>query len=353
MAIFSSEAVTPGHPDKLCDRISDAILDACLEQDPKSRVACEVMATRDTLLIGGEITTSADVDLENVARKVIENTGYKDKWEYSPEVLTRVSRQSPDIAMGTNASLGLDQGAGDQGLMFGYATNAPDALHPAHSLAVKLARALYDLHLRFPDLYGPDGKTQVSMNDDGEVTTIVASLLHSPEIPPNDIETAILRAFQGVSHLSPTSKVLINPSGRFTIGGPAADTGLTGRKIIADTYGGAARHGGGAFSGKDASKVDRSAAYLARSIARDLVANDVMNTCEIQLAYAIGKPEPVSFSVSGDGDIQAATERYKDFDFRPAATIERFGLTKPIFEKTAMFGHFVDNFPWESELEGL
>ena len=374
--LFSSESVTEGHPDKLADQISDAVLDHILSQDPFSRVACETLVTTGLALVSGEVTTEGYVDIPEVVRNMLRRVGYVHS-SYgidgdSCAVLTAIDRQSPDIAQGVDHG-----GAGDQGMMFGYATTETDALMPApifyaHLLTRRLAE------VRKAGLLGwlrPDGKAQVTMEYDGDVpvgfTTVVISAQHHPEVVQSDIEEEIIDKVAG--HVLPpdlfdpeTCRFHINPTGRFEIGGPHGDTGVTGRKIIVDTYGGSARHGGGAFSGKDPTKVDRSAAYAARWAAKNVVAAGAADRCEIQLAYAIGVAEPVSTHVETFGTGTVPDERIADalsevFDFRPGKIIEALGLRAPIYTPTAAYGHFgrepieaegpggetVLLFPWE------
>lgn len=353
--LFSSESVTEGHPDKLADQISDAVLDHILAQDPRSRVACETLVTTGLALVSGEVTTEGYVDIPEVVRNTLHRVGYTNSSfgidGDSCAVLTAIDRQSPDIAQGVDHG-----GAGDQGMMFGYATRETEALMPAplfyaHLLAQRLAE------VRKAGLIGwlrPDGKAQVTMEYDGDVperfTTVVVSAQHHPDVVHREIEEEIIEKVVG--HVLPselfdpkTCRFHINPTGRFEIGGPHGDTGLTGRKIIVDTYGGAGRHGGGAFSGKDATKVDRSAAYAARWAAKNVVASGAAGRCEIQLAYAIGVAEPVSIHVETFGTGNVPDERIADaldevFDFRPGKIIEALGLRSPIYTPTAAYGHF-------------
>lgn len=368
--LFTSESVSEGHPDKVCDQISDAILDACLKEDPSSHVACECFVSKDFLLIGGEITTKANVDYENIARKVIQDIGYDNDelcFNYKTlKIINIINSQSPDINMGVNRGDELLQGAGDQGIMFGYATNENEGYMPlAIVISHKLVREA--TRLRKEGLFKnarPDMKSQVTIdysNNTPRVDTVLMSVQHDPDYNDkefkdyiyNQIMIPVIKSFG----LNVDFKYLINPTGRFVIGGPAGDTGLTGRKIIVDTYGGSARHGGGCFSGKDPSKVDRSAAYYARYMAKNLVAAGIADRLEIQLSYAIGKAEPISISVS-----TFKTSHYKDedilriinkvFDARPGAINRQFSLTKPTFEYRllASYGHFGRpdlNIPWE------
>ena len=375
--LFSSESVTEGHPDKIADQISDSVLDHILEQDPTARVACETLVTTGLALIAGEITTKGWVDIPHVVRSTLRRIGYVQS-AYGMDadtcsVLTSIDQQSPDIAMGVNTG-----GAGDQGMMFGYASNETDALMPApiqlaHAITRKLAEVRKSGELPW---LRPDGKSQVTMEYDGDcpvrVTTVVVSAQHSPGIRNEEIREEIIRKV-----IVPTlperffdvddCRFHINPTGRFEVGGPHGDAGLTGRKIIVDSYGGAGRHGGGAFSGKDPTKVDRSATYAARWAAKNIVASGAARRCEIQVAYAIGVAEPVSIQVDtfGTGQVpedEIARAVTEVFDFRPLAIIETLGLRKPIYTATAAYGHFgrtpedgptptgsgtVSLFPWE------
>lgn len=336
------ESVTEGHPDKVCDQIADAVLDEYLRRDVKSRVALEVLGSHGVLLLAGEITSSADVDLERVARNVYTQIGYTEDLD----VLVHVEKQSSDIAMGVDVG-----GAGDQGIMYGYATNETPEMMPKPVVLVNaLTRRLADLR-RHDQLFSwlrPDGKVQLTM-DGSRVVTALVSVQHDAEISQPEI-----RALLFESLLTPiigdteAMEVLINPTGRFVIGGFAADTGLTGRKLAVDTYGGLLPHGGGALSGKDPTKVDRSASYMARFVAKNLVANEFAKNVFVSVAYAIGKAEPVMLEArSGDGkDLSAVVKKY--FDFRPEAIIERLGLRRPMYRQTAAYGHFGRNeFPWE------
>ena len=371
MRLFTSESVTPGHPDKLCDQISDAILDAYLERDPSARVAVEVMATADGLVLAGEVGSSVlgSGDRKHVARATLQRVGYR-HYAASTPILDRVVAQSPEIAAGVDESLEtrdlsaddafdeLDQvGAGDQGLMFGYAcSETPDLMPLPITLAHALARRLYDVGGEDGfDALGPDGKTQVTVRYDsgGSVAgleSILVSTQHAERMSQRSVER-IVRAevvepvLDGVWTKWPEPRVLVNPSGSFVVGGPAADAGLTGRKIIVDTYGGAARHGGGAFSGKDPSKVDRSGAYAARWIAKHVVAAGLASRCEVQVAYAIGSAHPVGLYATTYGSGVVSGERIADairqvFDLRPAAIIRDLDLRRPIYAPTAAFGHF-------------
>ena len=361
---FTSESVTEGHPDKLCDQVSDAVLDAILTKDPKARVACEVAASRGLLFVTGEITTDCYVDIQQIARDTVRQIGYTDsRFGFDADsiaVLTSISRQSPDIALGVDRL-----GAGDQGMMFGFATDEtedfmPMPIYSAHRLTQRLAEVRRSGLLPY---LGPDGKAQVTMEyRDGtpvRVDTIVISAQHLPDIDSDTIWQGI---FDEV--IWPTiplelydadTRVLINPTGRFVTGGPEGDAGLTGRKIIVDTYGGYARHGGGAFSGKDPTKVDRSAAYAARYIAKNLVAAGFANKLELQVSYAIGVAEPVSLRVDTFGTGKVSDDVIlelirKHFDLRPAAIIERLDLRRPIYQQIAAYGHFGRSdldLPWE------
>ena len=364
---FTSESVTEGHPDKICDQISDAVLDALLEQDPDSRVACDTVCTTGMIMCMGEISTKGYADISKIARQVVVDIGYdRAKFGfdgYTCSVITTIDEQSCDIAMGVNEALESKEGdmnddnstgAGDQGLMFGYACNETPELMPmpismAHKLALKLTEVRKDGTLRY---LRPDGKTQVTVEYDGDkpvrIETIVVSSQHAPEISleqiKKDIVEYVIKPVVPKELLDDNTKYYINPTGRFVIGGPQGDSGLTGRKIIVDTYGGYSRHGGGAFSGKDPSKVDRSAAYAARYIAKNIVAAGLADKCEIQLAYAIGVARPVSILVdtfgTGKADedkLSAAVE--KVFDLRPSAIIKMLDLKKPQYRKLAAYGH--------------
>src|SRR5919112_1444644 len=366
--LFSSESVTEGHPDKVCDQISDAILDEFLRQDADSRVAVESMITSGIVFVAGEVTTKGKVDLQRIVRETIRTIGY-DKPEYgfdcdSCSVLSSLHEQSPDISMGVTAGEYKEQGAGDQGLMFGFATNETPELMPlpitvAHQISMTLARVRKRNEL---DWVRPDGKSQVSVvYEDGvpkRIDTVVVSTQHSPDISLAQLrEEVINKVIKPVcgSWIDGRTKFLVNPTGRFVIGGPPGDTGLTGRKIIADTYGGMGRHGGGAFSGKDPSKVDRSACYMARYISKNIVAAGLASKCEVQIAYAIGVAKPISIMVDtfntgrvSEGEIE---KKVKDvFDTSPAGIIKTLDLKRPIYKKTSAYGHFGRsdaNFTWE------
>ncbi len=367
---FTSESVTEGHPDKLCDQISDAVLDAILKEDPNARVAVECLTKTGFVVVAGEVTTTAYVDVQKIARETILNTGYS-KPEYGFDgstcgVLTAISEQSPDIAKGVNEGEGTyeEQGAGDQGLMFGYATNeTPEYMPLPIILAHKLTKRLASARQRGEIWYlRPDGKSQVTVEyEEGKprrVDTVVISTQHHPDV---DLETIRRDVIEKIikpicqEWVDNDTKYFINPTGTFVIGGPVGDAGLTGRKIIVDTYGGQGSHGGGCFSGKDPSKVDRSASYYARYVAKNVVAAGLADKCELQVAYAIGVAEPVSILVDtfGTGKVSKSkiVELVKEnFDFRPKAIIEQLNLRRPIYQKTAAYGHFGRNdpdFTWE------
>ncbi len=373
--LFTSESVTEGHPDKLCDQVSDAVLDAILREDPKARVACEVSAAPGMLLVMGEVTTNCYADVQSIARETVRSIGYTDpRCGFDADaiaVLTAINGQSPDIALGVDRSLeskaGAEAmlGAGDQGMMFGYATNETDEYMPMPIyLAHKLAKRLADVRKGglLPYLW-PDGKSQVTVEYKNgvpmRVDTVVISAQHAPDVSLDtirrDILSHVVEAVIPAKMLDSGTEYYVNPTGRFVVGGPCGDTGLTGRKIIVDTYGGFARHGGGAFSGKDPTKVDRSASYAARHIAKNLVAAGYADRLELQVSYAIGVAAPVSLTVNTfgtgkvpDADIRATINRH--FDLRPSAIIERLGLRAPIYAQTAAYGHFGRNdldLPWE------
>ena len=366
--LFTSESVTEGHPDKVCDQISDAVLDAIIEKDPTARVACETFATTGVVTVMGEITTSANVDIPAIVRNVVNDIGYNTNDAgfngNTIAVMTSIDKQSADIALGVDKSLELKDGendaynlhgAGDQGMMFGYATNETDTYMPlpiylAHKMALKLTQVRKDGILPY---LRPDGKTQVTVEYDNgvpkRVEAVVVSSQHSDSVSletlRSDILKEVIQTTVPASLLDSNTKIFINPTGRFVTGGPQGDTGLTGRKIIVDTYGGMARHGGGAFSGKDPTKVDRSAAYAARWVAKNVVAACLADKCEIQLAYAIGVAKPVSVMVDTFGTGKYSDEKIaeavnKVFDLRPAAIIDKLSLRRPIYRATAAYGHF-------------
>lgn len=369
--LFTSESVSEGHPDKVSDQIADAILDECLKQDPRSRVACEVFCTTNFVLIGGEITSNAKVDYKKIARDVIRSIGYTKK-EYgfsdkTAKIVVKMHQQSPDIAMGVDAEKPEDIGAGDQGIMFGFATNESEGYMPLPIvIAHKLVRVATYLR-KSGEFKGarPDMKSQVTVDYSNpkkpRVVTVLMSIQHDPDVDPINfkkyVRDSIMLPVVGSFGLNDDFEIIINPTGNFVIGGPAGDTGVTGRKIIVDTYGGAGHHGGGAFSGKDPTKVDRSASYMARYIAKNLVAAGVMDKCEIQLGYAIGKNEPVSLYVESFGTNKVKEEKVLDiihqvFDLRPGMIIKNFSLTQPTFEyhKLTNYGHFGRpdlDLPWE------
>lgn len=379
--LFTSESVTEGHPDKMCDQISDAILDALLEQDPMSRVACETCTTTGLVMVMGEITTKAYVDIQKIVRETVREIGYtRGKYGFDADtcgVMTTIDEQSADIAMGVDKALEAKEhtmsdeqieaiGAGDQGMMFGYATNETPELMPypialAHKLALQLTKVRKDRTLKY---LRPDGKTQVSVEYDENgkplrLDAVVCSTQHDPEVTQEqihaDIKNYVLDPVIPAEMVDENTKYFINPTGRFVIGGPHGDSGLTGRKIIVDTYGGYARHGGGAFSGKDCTKVDRSAAYAARYVAKNIVAAGLADKCEIQLSYAIGVAHPTSIMVdtAGTGKLPEAklVEIIRqNFDLRPAGIIQMLDLRRPIYKQTAAYGHFGRNdlnLPWE------
>jgi S-adenosylmethionine synthetase len=366
--LFTSESVTEGHPDKICDLVSDSILDEIISQDPDSRVAVEAMTTTGIVFVAGEVTSNARIDAQDVVRNTLKNIGYNGlKYGFdgnSCSVLTSIHEQSPDISMGVSKNENGVQGAGDQGLMFGYATNETYELMPlpitlAHKLTMKLATVRKEKTL---DWMGPDGKSQVSVIYEDSVPkkidTVVVSTQHTEDISTSQVrEEVISKVIKPVCEdlIDNSTKFLVNPTGRFVIGGPVGDTGLTGRKIIADTYGGMGRHGGGAFSGKDPSKVDRSACYMARYIAKNIVASGLASKCEVQLAYAIGVAYPVSIMVdtfnTGKVDEEKIESQVREiFNTTPQGIIETLRLKRPIYKKTAAYGHFGRNdpdFTWE------
>ena len=362
--LFTSESVGEGHPDKLCDQVSDAVLDAFLAQDPNARVACEALVSRNNLVIAGEITAKAQVDIPKVARQVIKEIGYDDLaygFDYKTcTITTHIHQQSPDIAMGVDTG-----GAGDQGMMFGYAADETPELMPipimlAHKLVFELAKIRKSGQLKY---LRPDAKSQVTVEyNNGKPTRVVAivvSTQHDGAVQldtiERDIKSLLIEKVIPQKYLDKTTKIFVNPTGRFEVGGPLGDTGLTGRKIIVDTYGGVGAHGGGAFSGKDPSKVDRSASYFARYVAKNIVAAKLASRCEIQVAYAIGVAEPVSIMVNtfgtgsvSDNDIVTAVR--KVFDFTPRGIIKRLNLRRPVYRQTAAYGHFGrtgEGFTWE------
>ena len=377
--LFTSESVTEGHPDKMCDQISDAILDALMEQDPMSRVACETCTNTGFVMVMGEITTKAYVDIPKIVRETVKEIGY-DRSEYGFDgntcaVLTAIDEQSTDIAMGVDKALEakagemtdeLDTGAGDQGMMFGYATNETEEYMPypislAHKLALQLTKVRKDGTLKY---LRPDGKSQVSVEYDENgkpvrLEAVVLSTQHDPDVTQEqiheDIKKYVFDPVLPAELVDEGTKFFINPTGRFVIGGPHGDAGLTGRKIIVDTYGGYARHGGGAFSGKDCTKVDRSAAYAARYVAKNIVAAGLAEKCEIQLSYAIGVAHPTSIMADTFGTGKVSDEKLveiirEQFDLRPAGIIKMLDLRRPIYKQTAAYGHFGRNdldLPWE------
>lgn len=367
---FTSESVTEGHPDKICDQISDAILDDILANDPEGRVACETVVTTGLCVVFGEITTTHFVDIQKIVRDKVREIGYtRGKFGFDADnlaVLTAIDPQSPDIAMGVDESKNHEQGAGDQGIMFGYACNETDVLMPAAiTYAQKLAKRLTDVRKNGTlDYLRPDGKTQVTVEygDNGEVKrvdTVLISTQHSPEVDmetlARDIKREVVDVIIPSNLVDSETKFLFNPTGRFVVGGPQGDSGLTGRKIIVDTYGGAACHGGGAFSGKDPSKVDRSASYMARYIAKNVVASGICTRCQIQLSYAIGVAEPTSILVDTFGTSKVSEELIEktiraNFKLTPRGIIDSLDLKRPIYAQTAAYGHFGRDdldLPWE------
>lgn len=377
--LFTSESVTEGHPDKMCDQISDAVLDALIKQDPTCRVACETLTTTGLIVLGGEITTTAWVDFPEIVRETVKSIGY-DRSELGFDyktcaVMVALGKQSPDIAQGVDEGSGLftEQGAGDQGLMFGFACDETKELMPmpiflAHRLTERLAAARRSGEIPY---LGPDGKSQVTLRYAGgkpvEADTVVISTQHTADVEHGqlveDVKEKVIRPVIPDGLLNEKTRYLINPTGRFVIGGPHGDAGLTGRKIIVDTYGGMGHHGGGAFSGKDPSKVDRSAAYMARYVAKNVVASGLATRCEVQLAYAIGFAEPVSVTVDTMGTGKIPDEKIgalvkEHFQLKPADIIRKLDLLKPIYQKTAAYGHFgreLPEFGWErtDKAEGL
>ncbi|MBL7007090.1 MAG: methionine adenosyltransferase [Spirochaetia bacterium] len=370
--LFTSESVSEGHPDKLCDQISDAVLDACLKDDPNSRVACETFATTGMILVGGEITTETYVSLQDLVRDVVEKIGYTNPdygLDYhSMAILNTIHTQSPDISQGISIQEGINkglQGAGDQGMMFGYACDETTELMPAPIMfSHKLLKKAADLRKgKVISWMRPDAKSQVTLRyENGKpvhVETVVLSHQHNPDVSQEEIHESLLELvikpiLEPTGLFNEKTRILTNPTGRFVVGGPHGDSGLTGRKIIVDTYGGMGRHGGGAFSGKDPSKVDRSGAYMARYIAKNIVAAGLCSRCEVEIAYAIGIPEPISVLVEtfGTGVVPDSLIEeivQKEFDLSPAGIIRDLNLLDPIYQKTAAYGHFGrDGFTWEA-----
>ena len=367
-SVFTSESVSEGHPDKMADQISDAIVDAMLEQDSESRVACETLIKTGIVVLAGETRSTANIDVEKIVRKVITEIGYADPSMgfdlESCAIMNALGMQSTDIAMGVDESDGHEQGAGDQGLMFGYATNETDVLMPAPiTYAHRLVQKQAEVRRNSLDFLRPDAKSQLTFRyengDPVAIDAVVLSTQHSPEVTQNDLHEAvmeeIIKPTLPGNWMPPDTRVYINPPAQFVIGGPRGDCGLTGRKIIVDTYGGMARHGGGAFSGKDPSKVDRSAAYASRYVAKNIVAAGLAARCEIQISYAIGVAEPTSISVETFGTGQVADDRIEQlirehFDLRPSGLIAMLDLKRPIYQSTAAYGHFgrtENDFTWE------
>jgi S-adenosylmethionine synthetase len=367
--LFTSESVSEGHPDKVCDQVSDAVLDAILTQDKTARVACETLVKNNLVVLAGEITTKANVDFDRVAREVVRHIGYTDEMGFGPDsctVLTAIGRQSPDIAAGVDEGKGLDleQGAGDQGLMFGYATSETDVLMPMPiTLAHRLVKRQAEVRKSKLNWLRPDAKSQVTVkyvnNQPAGIDAVVLSTQHAPGVKYDTLKEAVIeeivKPVLPKEWLTKDTKYFINPTGTFEIGGPVGDAGLTGRKIIVDTYGGMARHGGGAFSGKDPSKVDRSAAYAGRYVAKNVVAAGLATRCEIQIAYAIGIAKPVSVHVDTFGtgaiaDAKIAELVVKHFDLRPKGIVQMLDLLRPVYLATAAYGHFgrtEAGFSWE------
>ena len=367
-SVFTSESVSEGHPDKMADQISDAVVDAMLEQDSESRVACETLIKTGIVVVAGETRSTANIDVEKIVRKVITEIGYTDLSTgfdlESCAIMNALGMQSTDIAMGVDESDGHEQGAGDQGLMFGYATNETDVLMPAPiTYAHRLVQKQAEVRRNSLDFLRPDAKSQLTFRyengDPVAIDAVVLSTQHSPEVTQNDLHEAvmeeIIKPTLPGNWITPDTRVYINPTGQFVIGGPRGDCGVTGRKIIVDTYGGMARHGGGAFSGKDPSKVDRSAAYASRYVAKNIVAAGLAARCEIQISYAIGVAEPTSISVETFGTGQVADDRIEQlirehFDLRPSGLIAMLDLKRPIYQSTAAYGHFgrtENDFTWE------